>query len=223
MNQEKDKVYVLDTVEELKNLMSRKSDYTRASNILMNHRGKDWYPAEQGSHGMGYTEIGNYICQTMDISSIPQLASLADRVNDKSIAARLKDFWSGQRERTLSSVGIFFLTAVLDADALRKMFGEPIYHDEFGEGFEGEYNEETDEYGEPDIKQLHASYFLKVGGERLHIGYDHRGTGIDFAVAEKGSVLDGYWTSNSQIPDKLAERCFETIKKLVDIYAEKCL
>lgn len=211
MNQEQDKVYVLDTVEELKNLMSRKSDYTRASNILMNHRGKDWY-----------TEIGNYICQTMDISSIPQLASLADRVNDNSIAARVKDFWSGQRERTLSSVGIFFMTAVLDADALRKMFGEPIYHDEFGEGFDGEYDEETDEYGEPDIKQLHASYFLKVGGERLHIGYDHRGTGIDFAI-EKGSVLDGYWTSNSQIPDKLAERCFETIKKLVDIYAEKCL
>ena len=211
MNQEQDKVYVLDTVEELKNLMSRKSDYTRASNILMNHRGKDWY-----------TEIGNYICQTMDISSIPQLASLADRVNDNSIAARLKDFWCGQMERTLSSVGIFFMTAVLDADALRKMFGEPIYHDEFGEGFDGEYDEETDEYGEPDIKQLHASYFLKMGGERLHIGYDHRGTDIDFAV-EKGSVLDGYWTSNSQIPDKLAERCFETIKKLVDIYAEKCL
>ena len=90
------------------------------------------------------------------------------------------------------------------------MFGEPLLHDEFGEGFEGEYDEETDERGEPDIKESYASYFVNVGGVELHIGYDHRGTGIEIET-------DGEW----DISDNKAKKCFDCLKKLVDLYKLK--
>ena len=93
------------------------------------------------------------------------------------------------------------------------MFGEPILHDEFGEGFEGEYDEETDEYGQPDIKESFASYFVDVEGTNFHIGYDHRGTIIEVETSE--------FDIDNVSSDDEAKKCFESLKKLVDLYKEK--
>ena len=193
--------------QKLKDMLSHKDVYTPSMNILMNNRSKDWY-----------SEIGKHICETMDISRVPELSSLVDRVktHKKNILTRIID-WSGQGEKTMANVTIFFITSALNAESLRNMFGEPLYHDEFGEGFEGEYDEETDEYGEPEIKESYASYFVEVGGERLHIGYDHRGTGIEFGIKKEQKSIDAMST------DETAQRCARAIMKLADLYAEKNL
>ena len=94
------------------------------------------------------------------------------------------------------------------------MFGKPIFHDEFGEGFDGEYDEETDEELEPEIKESYASYFVNVDGTNFHIGYDHRGTGIEIEVPSKFNY-DGNFS------DEDAKKCFESLKKLVDLYKLK--
>lgn len=62
---------------------------------------------------------------------------------------------------------------------MKELFGEPIYHDEFGGGFEGDYNEDTDSYDDPEIKESFASYFVTIEGVDFHIGYDHRGLAIE--------------------------------------------
>lgn len=173
--------------------------YTPIMNIKMNNRSKDWY-----------TELGKYITEELDIEKIPYLSFFADKLKErKGLITKIKDF-IGPESRTYASIAINFLTGVLDEQSLRKMFGEPLFHDEFGEGFEGEYDEETDERGEPDIKESYASYFVNVGGFELHIGYDHRGTGIEIET-------DGEW----DVSDKKAKECFDCLKKLVDLYKLK--
>ena len=92
---------------------------------------------------------------------------------------------------------------------LKKMFGEPILHDEFGEGFEGEYNDETDEYGEPDIKESYASWFVTINGVDLHIGFDHRGTKIEINIP---------LSQQSNVPLETAQKAFQVMKGLVDEY-----
>lgn len=87
----------------------------------------------------------------------------------------------------------------------------PLLHNEFGEGFEGEYDEETNDYGEPDIKESYASYFVNVGGTDFHIGYDHRGTSIEIGKPSK-------FRYSGQISDSTANKCFESLKKLVYLY-----
>lgn len=66
---------------------------------------------------------------------------------------------------TLRFYGILFNTSML-ADGLRRMFGEPLLHDKFGEGVE---NEDAD----------YASYFVVIDGNKYHIGYDNRGSSIE--------------------------------------------
>lgn len=77
------------------------------------------------------------------------------------------------------SIAITLFTTILNEDLLFKIYGEPIYHDEFGEGFDGIYDKELDEYSEPDNKFSYASYFLNIKDIEYHIGYDHRGTNIE--------------------------------------------
>jgi hypothetical protein len=53
---------------------------------------------------------------------------------------------------------------------LKEVFGSPLYHNKFGEGFSERENEPT--------KKNHASYFIEICGVKVHIGYDRRGTQI---------------------------------------------
>ena len=191
--------------QKLKDYTGGKIHYTPIANIIMNNRSKNWY-----------AELGKYITENLDIETIPELSWLAPRLKEKkNLVTKIKDFLNDDNQLYFS-VASFFLTSALSAKktgALKKMFGEPILHDEFGEGFEGEYDEETDEYGQPDIKESFASYFVDVEGTNFHIGYDHRGTIIEVETSE--------FDIDNVSSDDEAKKCFESLKKLVDLYKEK--
>ena len=194
--------------KKLKDYTKGKNHYTPVMNIMMNNRSENWY-----------AELGKYITEELDIEKIPYLDFLVDKLKErKGLITKIKDFISPE-SRTYTSVAINFLTGVLDEKALENMFGKPIFHDEFGEGFEGEYDEETDEYGEPEIKESYASYFVNVDGTNFHIGYDHRGTSIEIEVTTK--FLQRIFGKHDDASDEEAKKCFESLKKLVDLYKLK--
>jgi len=189
----------------LKDYTADKIHFTPIMNMMMNNRSKDWY-----------AELGRYIVDTLDIEKITELQFLSKKLKEKkNIVTKIKDFMSDDNNLYFS-VANHFLTSVLNEVTLRRMFGEPIFHDEFGEGFDGEYDEETDEYGEPEIKESYASYFVNVGGTNFHIGYDHRGTGIEIELPSK------YKWSDKGSSDEDAQKCFIALKGLVDLYKKKC-
>jgi hypothetical protein len=189
----------------LKDYTEGRIHFTPIMNIMMNNRSKDWY-----------AELGKYITETIDIKKVPELGFYADKLkNKKNLITKITDFMN-DGNRVYSSIAIFFLTSALNESTLRKMFGEPIFHNDFGEGFDGEYDEETDEYSDPQIKESYASYFVNVGGRDFHIGYDHRGTSIEIQKPSKFK-----W--DGDISDKTAQNCFDSLKSLVDLFREKCL
>lgn len=190
--------------QKLKDYIKGKIHYTPIMNIIMNNRSRNWY-----------AELGKYITETLDIEKIPYLSFFVDKLKErKGLITKIKDFISPE-SRTYTSIAISFLTGVLDEKALENMFGKPIFHDEFGEGFDGEYDEETDEFGEPEIKESYASYFVNIGGTEFHIGYDHRGTNIEVGLPNE------YQWSDKGSSDEDAKKCFESLKKLVDLYKIK--
>lgn len=151
---------------QLNDYMSGKAKYEPELNILMNARNKDLYG-----------ELGKYICSKYPDGTPPFLPL----------------FTKGKRY--YSSVAISFFSSYLGQEALQKMFGEPLYHNEFGEGSHGD--------NDPDLKgHDYASYFVKVDGVDLHIGFDHRGTRIEANPAVS--------------PEKLVE----VFKSLFDKYYE---
>lgn len=77
----------------------------------------------------------------------------------------------------LSSIILTHYEYILDR--LKENFGEPLYHNKFGEGFKGGYNEETNEYDEPEIKESFISYFVTIENVDCHIGYDERGLKVE--------------------------------------------
>lgn len=72
-----------------------------------------------------------------------------------------------------------YFTSLMDGDVLRDTFRLPIYHDNFGEGGDDFYDLQDRSY---------ASYFLRIDGTIIHVGYDHRGTRIE--LPENTSSLD---------------------------------
>jgi len=141
-------------------------------NVLINDRSQDWYN-NIGEFAYNYYKKSGKSDPQMDM-----FVNMADRtIEDQSGLARLNPL---KRTRPpYSSFGIFIITG-MNRDVLEKMFGgEPIYHDHFGEGFDGEYNEELDDYDEPEIRESYASYMVEVNGYTFHLGYDHRGISIE--------------------------------------------
>jgi hypothetical protein len=143
-------------------------------------------------------EVGKYFVDLFDGKLPGRLSFYDDKIRDLGVIDKL----SGKSDRVYNTIGIFLFTSVFDDDVLQKLFGDPLFHDEFGEGFEGEYDEETDEYTEPENKYGFASYFVEIDGVKFHIGYDHRGTTME---VEEGTT-----------PEKLVD----CIKKLIDKYHE---
>jgi hypothetical protein len=158
--------------QKLSDEITGKINYENQINLLLNDRSRDWY-----------IELGKYFFKILN-GEIP--GNWGTYLKDKTT-----------KETDYLQTSILFVTTFLDANALRKMFGEPLYHSEFGEGFEKEK-------GKPRIKEQYASYFVNVNGVECHIGYDHRGTAVE---VEKGTSV---------------QKCFDTIKSLMDIYKEKC-
>lgn len=191
--------------QKLKDYTEGKIDFTPIMNIMINNHSKNWY-----------VELGKYITDTLDIEKISELDFLSKKLKEKKkIMTKIKDYFNST-DRVYSSIATFFLTSTLDEISLRKMFGEPILHNEFGEGFDGEWNEELDDYDDPEIKESYASYFVNIGGTNFHIGYDHRGTGIEIELPSS------YKWSDKGTSDSDAEKCFDALKGLIDLYKTKC-
>ena len=70
----------------------------------------------------------------------------------------------------------------MNATALEPIFGKPLFHSRFGEGWR------TGDDGGHKTKR-YASYFLEICGITVHIGYDHRGTRVDIGPY-KGKVCE---------------------------------
>jgi len=64
-------------------------------------------------------------------------------------------------------LGMAFFTTFLNGDILEKVFGSPINHSEFGEGFETNRD------------YWFSSYIIEINGHLYHVGYDHRGTAFE--------------------------------------------
>jgi len=172
--------------EKLQAYLDGEITFTPILNIMLNNRTKDWYD-----------ELGKYITQNLEIEKIPHLQFLAEKL--KKPKGLIKGLF---KDRTYSSIAIFFLTSALNPKALKKMFGTPLKHNEFGEGIEGS-------------KFDYASYFVTVDGMDLHIGYDNRGTMIEVDVQ--------FDMNTGAVPDKDAERTLKALKALVDLYKEKAI
>lgn len=186
--------------------------YTNILNIMLNNRSKDWF-----------SELGKYVDDTIDISEIPGLSFYLSRKPSESKFKNIKDFglftnvdkkYDSDMKNYYSGLSTMFTTAVLDDVSLRKMFGESILHSEFGEGFDGDWDEELQEYKDSDITESCASYFITSGGVDFHISYDHRGTKIEIDLGK---------SYDSRPTDDMAERCLGGLKSLVDLFKEKCL
>lgn len=128
--------------KELQDYVDGKFTLTPTMNILMNDRSKDWY-------GL----IGKYFLEQNGEENIDS-EILLDKLKGSK-----KD-----KERTYFILGTYFLTSYLDQTSLKEMFGKPICHNEFGEGFR------------PRRKYQHCSYFVDIDGHKAHISYDERGT-----------------------------------------------
>lgn len=151
---------------ELQNYLNDSDDNQTLLTIFLNDvKNKDYYK-----------KLGKYIIKTFNGELPKELKFIENSINN----------------RKNSTVAIFFLTGVLSGEVLKKLFGEPILHDEFGEGFEG--YDDNNEFS-------YASYFVEINGVKMHIGYDHRGTNID---------------TNESDPKKL----YNAIKKLIDMTKE---
>lgn len=121
--------------KELQDYVSGKFTLTPIMNILMNDRAKEWYVL-----------IGKYFLEQCGEENI------TDYMSDK-----LKNGSKKDKETSYRMIGIYFLTSYLDESSLNKMFGKPICHDEFGEGFE------------PRRKYEYCSYFVNINGHKAHI------------------------------------------------------
>jgi hypothetical protein len=180
---------------ELERYMEGEVSYTPIMNIFLNNRKKNWY-----------AELGVFILKEVDFKQHPDLSFLEKYQNERSMIDKLIDDITGKKERIHSMVSISFLTSVLGKKDLEKVFGAPLYHRKFGEGFNN-----------PKAKTRYASYFVTVEGVNLHIGFDHRGTSIEAQIDKetKSSILTG------EISDVLAEKTLSALKSLVLLWKEK--
>lgn len=140
---------------------------THNMNILGNDIKNKWY-----------SKLGQYFIDTMGMDFLLK--------NHQNLDKHLKT----NKENIERYIGTLFLTSYLDEESLKKMFGEPIRHSEFGEGFS------------PRRKYYCCSYFVNIDGHILHISYDNRGTSIECEDKLEPIVV------------------FDIMKKLVDMFKE---
>lgn len=162
--------------EKMKRMLSDEDHYTNLLNILMNDLKGKWYE-----------KIGKYL-----------VGKFGKRLpNDYHWVKCEKD-------DDFRFVGIAFMTGSLgnlslNAETMQKLWGNPIFHDNFGEGGLEDFEEDSSGY---------ASYFKTINGLNFHIGYDHRGTGVEVMS------ISNFSPATRKYP--AAEDVFNAIKLLVD-------
>lgn len=116
--------------------------FTPTLNILLNDRSEDWYVL-----------IGDYFIKNVGYEFLKNDLYSIDENNKIDSNNRF--------------IGILFITSYLNEQSLKKMFGNPIKHSEFGEGFDRKR------------KYEYCSYIIQIDDKYFHIGFDHRGTSIE--------------------------------------------
>ncbi len=144
-------------------------ELTPILNILMNDQSCDWYAL-----------IGKYFLEEYGEENLKH-QRLFDKIHNGS---------KKEKETSYYMLGTFFVCSYLDQRALKEMFGSPICHDKFGEGFQ------------PRRTYTYCSYFIDINGHTVHIGFDERGTSIEVPV------------------DLSSIEVFNIVKELVNIYCE---
>ena len=151
-----------------------------------------------------FKNLGKYAYEDVFDKKLPNKLSYFNDYLNQSFLTDFNVF--SKKDQVYSSLAIFLLTeSDFVIDKLKEIYGEPIYHNEFGEGFEGEYDDENDIENEPDIKESFASYFITIDEVDMHIGYDHRGLTIEIKegtpvnnliTAMKKFIYDMYKNNN---------------------------
>jgi len=162
----------MDFNKELQDYIDGKFNLTPILNILMNDRSVDWY-----------VKLGKYFVDHVGSENLKLHSTLLKRLNGSR----------SDKETSYRMFGIYFITAYLNEDSLKEMFGKPVCHSEFGEGFDEK------------IKYEFCSYFVDMDGHKIHIGYDHRGTIIEVEKNLK------------------PEEVYKILIELVDTYIDMCL
>lgn len=158
----------------LKKYMNNQIDVTHSMNVLMNVKNADYF-----------VHIGEYF-----LNACEKTNKSTDEIEFSRNIGRKK---AGKKRDNFRSVAIYFITSFLNRESLEKMFGPPVYHNEFGEGFDEEDN----------INYNCLSYFIEINNDYYHITNDHRGTSVE--VPREGD------------PEKIVN----DIKELIDLYIEK--
>lgn len=140
--------------DELEKYVNGDVNYTHLMNLLMSRNRKSDY----------YTELGKYIANALGDNLPPSLKFFEKDLKNSS---KITNKFTGKLDRIYGSMAIFFLTSTLDPKSMRLLWGSPVKHSKFGEGFDRKRN------------YSYASYFVEIEGVKFHIGYDHRGTGIE--------------------------------------------
>lgn len=123
-----------------------------------------------------YKQLGEYIVEAFG-DDLPE--ELKVELNDDyPLPEPMTHF--NREEINYSSLAIFFFTSFMDLDLLKKIFGEPLLHSEFGEGFEEEYN----------IQEDCASYFVDINGVKFHITTDQTGTSFEVKNTSEKQTLE---------------------------------
>lgn len=156
----KNKIIVLNHEEELKKYLANPNDFENSMNFLVNDPKKDWYEA-----------LGKTIYEIFGGNLPLTLKGIEEKIKQTGL---LKKVFSIGRNWYIT-LAIQFITHTLGPNLLKELFGEPLLHSHFGEGFEHDGHQ----------GEQYASYFVKIFEVVTHIGYDHRGTSIEFGRLEK--------------------------------------
>lgn len=139
---------------ELQSYLDDVDDYQPLLHIFMKNRKRDYFD-----------ELGKYIVEIFE-DDLPYELNLIK---------------TGMTKRRFIMIALYFFTDMaLDPLTLKKLFGKPIYHDEFGGGF----------YRKDDIDFLFASYFVEIDDVKMHLGYDHSGTLIEVKETDPDKTLE---------------------------------
>ena len=177
-------------VNDLNDYVNGKTNYTPLLNTFFGKsREKDYF-----------VEIGKYLYKDVYKGNLPtEFGFYEKRIKKNSSIIKKMNIFSNELKNAYSGIAIMFLTAIINENSLKKMFGDPIRHSEFGEGFYGQSGR-----GRRVGRHTYCSYFVVINGTGFHIGYDHRGTSIE---------------SNEDNPDIL----LESIKKMILMYKKKAI
>jgi len=174
----------LDLQKTLDDYVAGRINFVSQMNIFMGaHRKKDYYML-LGKHFVKTFEKSGKIVPGIEIPK-----------GHKNFLRYLFDF---KEQRAYTSAAIYLLTSLIDLKFLKSVFGEPLYHNEFGEGFDKEIGVDPKHR-----RKSFLSYFVEIKNVKFHIGIDHRGTSIEIQS------------------DTTPQAALEALMELSDKYVEK--